>query len=272
MQMKLFTNLLMLVMLWPSSFSAMPADSIPSHSLSAKDIVLPAALITVGSMGFFDTVRDWDVQVHHEVQSWTHGRRVKFENYVQYVPLAATLAFGLNDMRDDLRMKDRLLLVGTSYALSATMVTALKYSLGSIRPYIYDEVCASNPNGYCRSRNPKMFNSFPSGHTATAFLGAELVRLTCGDKYPVAAWSAYVVAASVGFARVYNDRHWTTDILAGAGVGILSARIGWWLLPWEQRVLGSWLRTKDAESPMETLTVSPSFDGTRPMIALHITF
>lgn len=272
MQMKLFTNLLMLVMLWPSSFSAMPADSIPSHSLSAKDIVLPAALITVGSMGFFDTVRDWDVQVHHEVQSWTHGRRVKFENYVQYVPLAATFAFGLNDMRDDLRMKDRLLLVGTSYALSATMVTALKYSLGSIRPYIYDEVCASNPNGYCRSRNPKMFNSFPSGHTATAFLGAELVRLACGDKYPVAAWSAYVVAASVGFARLYNDRHWTTDILAGAGVGILSARIGWWLLPWEQHVLGSWLRTKDAESPMETLTVSPSFDGTRPMLALHITF
>ena len=37
---------------------------------------------------------------------------------------------------------------------------------------------------------------------------------------------AYAVAAGVGFMRMYNGRHWLHDVVAGAGVGILSARIG----------------------------------------------
>ena len=36
--------------------------------------------------------------------------------------------------------------------------------------------------------------------------------------------------------RLYNERHWTTDVLAGAGIGILSARVGYWLLPWTSRI------------------------------------
>lgn len=44
--------------------------------------------------------------------------------------------------------------------------------------------------------------------------------------------AGYAVAAGVGAMRVYNNKHWCSDILAGAGIGILSASIMYWLAPY----------------------------------------
>jgi membrane-associated phospholipid phosphatase len=76
-------------------------------------------------------------------------------------------------------------------------------------------------------------NSFPSGHTMTAFAGAELVRSEYGWGVGM---GAYALAATVGFMRMYNGRHWFNDVLAGAGFGILSARIGYWMLPLSRHI------------------------------------
>ena len=46
---------------------------------------------------------------------------------------------------------------------------------------------------------------------------------------------AYTIAVCVAFLRLYNGRHWLNDVIAGADVGILSARIGYWMLPLYQR-------------------------------------
>ena len=64
-------------------------------------------------------------------------------------------------------------------------------------------------------------------------MGAELMREEYGN-----AWGAgaYVIAGGVAFLRMYNDRHWLNDVIAGAGVGILAARIGYWLLPLERKL------------------------------------
>ena len=71
-------------------------------------------------------------------------------------------------------------------------------------------------------------HSFPSGHTAQAFLGAVMIQREYGYKsvwYPIA---AYTVATSVGVIRVLNNRHYTSDVLVGAGIGMLSAHIAYW--------------------------------------------
>jgi len=78
-------------------------------------------------------------------------------------------------------------------------------------------------------------NSYFSGHTATAFTGAELVRIEYGWGYGAA---AYAVAATTGFLRIYNKRHWVGDVLTGAGIGILCADAGYWLLPVWKRCFG----------------------------------
>ena len=50
--------------------------------------------------------------------------------------------------------------------------------------------------------------------------------------------AAYGTALGVACLRVYNDRHWWYDVAAGAGIGILSTHIAYWLLPVEKRILG----------------------------------
>ena len=77
-----------------------------------------------------------------------------------------------------------------------------------------------------------VFNSFPSGHTTTAFMGAEMLRREYGEDYPGIAIAGYTVATGVGLLRIYNNRHWVSDVVAGAGIGILSASIMYWLAPY----------------------------------------
>ncbi|QSX31973.1 phosphatase PAP2 family protein [Shewanella cyperi] len=69
------------------------------------------------------------------------------------------------------------------------------------------------PNGNCCS-------AFPSGHAATAFTGAAFIQRRYGWGYGV---PAYLVAAYVGYTRIESDKHDTTDVAAGALIGILSS-------------------------------------------------
>lgn len=257
-------------MLWQLTVSAAFADSVPTASVQTKDLVLPAALVIMGTTGFNSTVKGLNVQVHHDVYSWTKGKQMHIDNYLQYIPMASCLAFDEHFTNDGLRMEERLLLIGTSFALSSIIVTTMKYSTCSVRPYIYEDMLDGDHRRCSRANNPKLFNSFPSGHTATAFLGAELVRLEFGEDCPVMAWGAYMVAAGVGCMRIYNDRHWATDVIAGAGVGILSARFGRWLLPKEQQVLSKWLDRKNKDSLVPTVAISPTIGAGQASLAFHI--
>lgn len=61
-------------------------------------------------------------------------------------------------------------------------------------------------------------HSFPSGHTSTAFMGAEFIRNEYGWWWGT---PAYLAASFVGWTRVASDNHWNHDVLAGAAIGIL---------------------------------------------------
>ena len=69
--------------------------------------------------------------------------------------------------------------------------------------------------------------SFPSGHTANAFLGAYVAWKEFKDTNPYLAYSGYALATFVACSRVYNNRHWVADVVAGAGFGILSVELAY---------------------------------------------
>ena len=69
---------------------------------------------------------------------------------------------------------------------------------------------------------------FPSGHTATAFSGAEMLSMEYKENYPWVPYVAYTMATGVGILRVTHKKHYWSDVLVGAGLGILSTKIAYW--------------------------------------------
>lgn len=226
------------------------------HSFQAGQLVLPSVLTVAGATGFCKPVKEWKVAIRDQVREYALDRTY-VDNYVQYVPVAMAVVGDWLGAEAQHNFFDRLLVTGTSYVVTAVLVNGLKYTIVSPRPSIYDEVyLGTNPRGLTPKDNPKCFNSFPSGHTATAFMGAELVRLEYGDDSPWIAVAAYAVATGTGIMRVWNEQHWFTDVLAGAGMGMLSARIGWWMLPWVSDVADSVLGLDATHG--EKIAISPT--------------
>lgn len=167
-------------------------------------------------------------------------RCINVDDYSQYVPFAAGLGLGLVGVESKHCFTDRLLVSATSAVAVGVMVRGLKMVVDEERP------------------DGSNFDSFPSGHTATAFVGAEIVRTEYGLGYGIA---AYTIAAGTGFLRVYNGRHHVVDVLAGAGIGVLGARIGYWLLEPEKKLISKMFKKKDSDLSMSMLPFVSSLDG-----------
>lgn len=102
------------------------------------------------------------------------------------------------------------------------------------------------------------FTSFPSGHTATAFVGAHLLMKEYLDVSPWIGISGYTLAAGVGVMRMINRKHWISDVVTGAGIGILSVELGYLLLPVWHDILGI---KNQRESLVFMPSISPDMQG-----------
>lgn len=165
------------------------------------------------------------------------------EMYIQYVPLAMDLGLGFAGVKSKHNFFDRFVMGSMACISETVLVNVLKYTVKEERP-----------DGTSR-------NSFPSGHSATAFTGAELTRMEYGYGWGA---GAYGLAATTAVLRVAHDRHWWWDCLAGAGIGVLSAHIAGWLMPSVQNLLENWGVYSffgTSRSPLtENLTVSALAD------------
>lgn len=109
---------------------------------------------------------------------------------------------------------------------SAVLTSVLKGAFGRARPYAVGD---SMPGSFGVGRGfggGGQYQSFPSGHTTAAFAVAAVLASESHHRWPrharYIAPIAYAAAALVGASRVYNDKHWLSDVMLGAGVGTLS--------------------------------------------------
>ena len=216
---KIILSLLSLLLVLPCSALAVSDSVSVKSNFKLGELIMPLSLIGAGTLGYVEPIKHSRYEVRDFLNDWRGDHRTKVDDYLQYVPLASIYGCSLLGAEAKHNYVDRTLELATSYVALGIIVNGIKYTVRTPRP-----------DG---SGN----NSFPSGHTATTFMGAELVRIEYGEEHPWLAVGAYTIASTVGVLRVYNDRQWFTDVFAGAGVGILSARIGYWLLPYTKRVM-----------------------------------
>ena len=175
-------------------------------------------MIVLGTWGVYNGwLKQVCSDVRQEMNLLSDGRHIGIDDYGRYVPVASLVALSLAGVKGKHRWRETLALTATACTAMGIMAQGLKHTVREPRP------------------DSGTRNSFPSGHSATAFMGAELMRMEYGT---AAGIGAYGVATGIAFLRLYNDRHWLNDVVAGAGVGILSARIASWLLPLERSLLG----------------------------------
>ena len=139
------------------------------------------------------------------------------EDVLRFLPAAAGVGLGALGVEAEHPFRERVAATATSGLFVVGSVYALKHLVHRERPY------------------GGSFDSFPSGHSAVAFWGAEIVREEYGWGWGL---GAYAFAGGIAALRLYHNQHWATDVLSGAAIGFLCARAGYWLLPWERRVFG----------------------------------
>ena len=183
------------------------------YKFKPLQLVVPGTLIGVGIIGLeSDWLKFQNREIRDELQE-NIDHRLTIDDFTQYAPMAATYGLNLCGIKGKHGYGNLTIILGTAYALMGTTVYAMK-----------NITKVERPDGSAR-------NSFPSGHTATAFMGAELLRREYWDVSPWIGIAGYAVAAGTGFFRMYNNRHWLTDVIAGAGIGILSVQAAYWLYP-----------------------------------------
>jgi membrane-associated phospholipid phosphatase len=136
------------------------------------------------------------------------GFRHSFDDYLQYVPAALTFSLKAAGVKGKYDTKRSVVAYGFSSFIMAGLVNGIKYTSRVERP-----------DGSGR-------NSFPSGHTANAFMNATLLHLDYGDRSFLYSVGGYTLSAATAMGRQFNNRHWVSDVLAGAAIGILSAELG----------------------------------------------
>jgi membrane-associated phospholipid phosphatase len=158
------------------------------------------------------------------------------DDFIQLAPHAAVFGLDWIGIKSKHGFNDKVGLMFTGGIIMLGTVNALKYTTDQVRP------------------DGSAANSFPSGHTANAFFGATILAKEYSDKSPLIAIGGYSVATATGVIRILNNRHWASDVLVGAGIGILSGEAAYIVYPWLKEKIGGKGKNKN-------IAFVPVYDG-----------
>ena len=199
---------------WPDSLLHWARQPLPVTAPRPAAAMVPGILIGYGAFSFFS----------HELQSvnqqarariWQPERTVRrlADDISLLAPGLAVYGLQLAGFNGRHNLTDASAFLGMGLLMSGAMTYSLKYSIGSLRPDSSNRL------------------SFPSGHSALAFAAAEWIRQEYRYRMPWLGWAAYGAATLTAGLRMYHNRHWLSDVAAGAGLGILGMQMSYWLYP-----------------------------------------
>ena len=189
-----------------------------------KKMVIPVGLMITGVIASGHGKNSWNNQIAAERNKNYKNFRNQGDDYLQFLPFVAVYGFEFAGMKPKTDWKNRTAILAKGQLINLGMVFILKYAFKETRP-----------DGTALS--------FPSGHTANAFAGATMLSIEYGEDHRWVPYAAYGVASTVGVMRIANNRHYLSDVLFGAGLGILSMKIAYWTHQYK------WNTTKTTQDP-----------------------
>lgn len=230
------------------------ADSVAeAPSSSSKytifEIVAPSLMITYGLISLDDNLlRQFDNNVRNEIHKNNLLISSSLDDYLQYSPAAVAFGMKLTGVKSTHKIDEMLILYGMSYATCGAVGLAAKEIVGRMRP-----------NGAAK-------NSFPSGHTLTAFVAAEFLHQEFKDQSVWISVGGYTMASFIGVSRMLRDKHWLSDVVCGAGMGILATKVCYWIYPYLRKIFLE-KRANNFHS-----VICPSYDGGNLCLNLSVSF
>ena len=150
---------------------------------------------------------DFLLMRQNEIPTFHHT----YDDWIQYAPGVAVVGLKVSGLPGMTKVGRFAVSSGFSVVIMAAMVNGVKYAVKRERPDLSAR------------------NSFPSGHTATAFMTATILHKEYGWKYPWISMLGYTTATVTAASRILNNKHWMSDIIGGAAIGIGSVHLGYYL-------------------------------------------
>lgn len=219
----------------------------PPKKINYKPLILPATLIGYGFIGLKNKqIKNLNHKIQRKITANKH-RKLKIDDFFKHANYLSVYGLNALGIKGKNSLKDRTIILGTAYLTTGITVLGLKKITGIKRP-----------DGSNKS-------SFPSGHTAIAFMGAEFLHQEYKEKSVWYGISGYLVATGTGFLRIYNNKHWFSDVVTGAGIGILSTKFAYWIQPHLKKTI---FKSKEKTSGV----VVPFYNGKEYGLALSMSF
>lgn len=183
------------------------------HKSMVLNYAIPAICI---GYGFYSLDNDFlektDRSINTDMREDHPRFKTNIDDQLQYAPMVAVYGLNLLGVKSTHNFIDKTAIYTISNTLMGMSAGFLKTKTHKLRP-----------SGGGRS--------FPSGHTATAFVAAEFIRQEFKDVSPWYGFAGYTVAVATGSLRMLNNAHWFSDVVAGAGVGIATTKLTYLVYP-----------------------------------------
>jgi len=169
--------------------------------------------VTVIGLGLWANHSDFEKNLQVDIRNAVgEDYSFRIDDVIQYAPIAELYiadAFGVKAKHHWFDQTKYLLISNLSTAI---ITHSIKRNSSKARPY-------GAPH------------SFPSGHTSFVSTNATVLYREFKDTAPILAYSGYGIAATTGAFRMINNKHWFSDVLVGAGIGILVTNVVYYFEP-----------------------------------------
>jgi len=178
------------------------------------------------------------IEVQQKIQQRFPDFSTPLDDYTQFLPAITVYGLDLAGVKAKHNFWDRSVMLVSSVALMGVTVYSMKYLTHVERP------------------DGSSYTALPSGHTAMAFATATFMHKEYGQRSIWYSVGAYSCAALTGALRMLNNRHWLSDVLVGAGIGILSTELVYYFYAQTKKKIVNKRKAKKAD-----ISLLPVYDG-----------